>query len=285
MKRHRLGLGMLVFAAVLCSSLLLLAGTAAAQPADDVPVDDVLVEPLPESFAEYLADGEAEYQEWLAGEPVARARVRAARRRGARGLDAPYAMLSTVSHKQLRNDWCGPATMAILDHFLRGASTHWTQQKWSSYSYDVSRNGAIEDAERLWTDARGAYPPMMAVGLKNVTGKGYACFYFPSVSKTTWLDHLRNKTQYAELVRKRPVAYSARIEQDKWTLYRYYHAGHIMGGRGFDWRKSGFPIYVDDPYPENAAPPLGRGSSGGATYGKHTYSAAKVAGTMYYIVY
>ncbi|MBM3147018.1 MAG: hypothetical protein FJ000_03880, partial [Actinobacteria bacterium] len=74
MNRHRLGLGMLVFAAVLCSSLLLLAGTAAAAPADDV-----LVEPLPESFVEYFADGEAEYQEWFSGSAATRARARAAR--------------------------------------------------------------------------------------------------------------------------------------------------------------------------------------------------------------
>lgn len=279
MRRRRLGAGALVFVAVLCGGLLLPAGSAAAEPADDV-----LVESMPQSFREYLADAEAEYEEWLAGASP-RTCGRAPRARGKRLADAPYAMLSTVSHRQSRNDWCGPATMTILDHYLRGASTHWTQQKWSGYAYDVSANGAIEDAERLWTDARGTYPPMMAVGLKNATGSGYGCFYFPSVSRTTWLDHLRNKTQYAEYVKKRPVAYSARIEQDKWTLYRYYHAGHIMSGRGFDWRKPGFPIYVDDPYPENAAPPLGRGSSGGATYGKHTYSATMVAGTMYYVVY
>ena len=156
---------------------------------------------------------------------------------------------------------------------------------WSRYRYDVNRNGRIDDAERLWTDARGAYPPMMVVGLKRKTGKSYSCFYFPTVSQSSWLANLLNRTQYGVLKKKRPVAYSARIEQDKWSRYRYYHAGHIMCGRGFDWRRAGFTIYVDDPYPENAARPLGRGSSGGRTYGKRSYSATRVASTMYYIVY
>ena len=58
--------------------------------------------------------------------------------------------------------------------------------------------------------------------------------------------------------------------------YRIDHMGHIVCGHGFDWRQN--LIYVDDPYPENAAPPLGYGSAGGATYGKKTYERGVVAG-------
>lgn len=274
MGRRRFLVALAVLVAIGCCFLTVLAGEAVA-------ADDVRVEPPSPELQDLLADGEREYQEWVArGNAAPSPSARAARL-----SDAPYAYLSTVSHKQSRNDWCGPATMAILDHFLRGATAHWSQKTWSAYKYDVNGNGRIEDAERLWTDARGAYPPMMAVGLKRAVRKSYTCFYFPNAAASTWTSHLMNKTQYAVGDKGRPVGYSARIDPAVWTTYNYSHAGHIMCGRGFDWRKSGFPVYVDDPYPENAAPPLGRGSSGGATYGKHRYSATRIAGSMYYVIY
>jgi len=268
-RRRQTLLGPLIFTVVVCSVLTLWVGTAAGRP------DDVRLQPLPASFTKYLAKGEALYREWF----------RTRRDNDGRLSDAPHGFLSTVSHKQLRNDWCGPATMAIIDHYLRGATKHWSQQRWSGYRYDVNRNGQIDPAERLWTDAVGAYPAMMAVGLKRITGREYACLYFPSLSGKTRLAHLMNKTEYAIGKRRRPVALSARIQPSAWTRYNYYHAGHIMCGRGFDWRKTSFPIYVDDPYPENAAPPLGRGSGGGKTFGKRVYYAPRIADTMYYIVY
>jgi len=268
-RRPRVLLGPIVFATVACIALTLWAGTALGKQ------DDVRVRKLPTSFRKYLAKGERQYKAWL----------RHRRHDHGRLAVAPYGYLRTVSHKQRRNDWCGPATMAIIDHYLRGKKKHWSQRKWSSYRHDVNRNGRIEGVERLWTDAVGTYPAMMAVGLKRVTRRPYACFYFPSVSRKTWQCHLMNKVEYAIDRRKRPAALSARIDPRAWTRYRFTHAGHIMCARGFDWRKRDFPIYVDDPYPENAAPPLGRGRSGGRTYGKRTYYATKIATTMYYVVY
>ena len=269
MRRQRTLLGTIICAVIVCSVLMLWAGTAMGRP------DDVRVCPLTTSFKKYLAKGEAQFKAW----------VRARRDNESRLSDAPYGHLKTVSHKQLRNDWCGPATMAIIDHYLRGRTKHWSQRKWSQYRYDVNRNGRIDSIERLWTDAVGTYPAMMAVGLKRVTGRQYSCLYFPAVSSKSRLAHLMNKTEYAIKSRKRPVALSARIEPRAWTRYNYYHAGHIMCGRGFDWRKRSFPIYVDDPYPENAARPLGRGSGGGKTFGKRVYYAPRIAQTMFYIVY
>lgn len=269
MRRSGVFASSLVFAVVLCSVMVLWVGTAAGRP------DDVRVRPITKSIQKYLAGGEAQYNAWMSKRDDKDERL----------SFAPYWVLRTVSHKQLRNDWCGPATMAIIDHYLRGPKKHWSQQRWSQYSYDVNRDGRIDISERLWTDTYGAYPPMMAVGLKRVTGQGYSCYYFPMGSDKSNLCHLMSKTEYAVKVKKRPAAYSARIDPDRWTRYRYYHAGHIMACYGFDYRKRGFPVYVDDPYAENAPPPLGRGSSGGVTFGKRTYLAPLIADTMFYIVY
>jgi hypothetical protein len=60
--------------------------------------------------------------------------------------------------------------------------------------------------------------------------------------------------------------------------YVYDHSGHIFCGEGFDWRYNN--ISINDPYPENdPAPPngVGRGSSGGDTYGHNTYSRGTIA--------
>lgn len=209
---------------------------------------------LPSSARSYFSAREAEYRQWLDSRRQPSAPSRA--------VAAPYRTLATTSHKQLRNDYCVPATTTIIDHFLRGADRHWSQNQWAAYRY-----GGVP----LWTDAGGGNMWVMAMGLKAVTGTGYS--YSSGNTATSVCD----RTEYGILQRGRPVAYGVRVEADDWPNYRIDHAGHIMCGRGFDWRLDGL-IHVDDPYPENAAPPLGYGSAGGSTYGHKTYPKNVVVG-------
>jgi len=62
-----------------------------------------------------------------------------------------------------------------------------------------------------------------------------------------------------------------RIVGTTWPNYNFDHAGHIVCGRGYDWR-FGY-IYLDDPYPENEYQ-----SGGGDTYGRKRYDKTTVAG-------
>lgn len=208
---------------------------------------------IPARAAAYFAECEAEYQTWEGGKVSARS---------AAALNAPWRILDTTSHKQNRNDYCVPATTTIIDHYLRGSANHWSQNRWAAYTY-----GGVP----LWTDSAGGNMWVMAMGLKSVTGQGY------SYSSGNTQLSVYDRTEYGILVRSRPVAYGVRIVASAWPNYRVNHLGHIMCGRGFDWRTAGV-IYVDDPYPENAAPPLGYGSAGGNTYGHKTYPRTVVAG-------
>lgn len=237
---------------VLASALAMLclpSVAAAAALVDDLRV----VDQMPFSAKAYFGQREAEYQRWLAGKGSTRVVSMI--------IDAPYRILATTSHKQLRNDYCVPATTTIIDHFLRGANDHWSQNEWASYAY----NGVP-----LWTDATGGNMWIMAMGLKAQTGKGY------SYSNRNTVTSVYDRTAYAIKEKGRPVAYGLRIFASKWPNYQIDHVGHIICGRGFDWRYN--IIHVDDPYPENAAPPLGYGVVGGDTYGQKTYDKAVVAG-------
>ncbi len=238
-----------------CLSCLALVCLPAAAYAAALVDDPASAAAIPSAAKSYFADGEAEYQSWLAarGGPS----VRPARTL----VDAPHRLLDTTSHKQVRNDFCVPATTTIIDHFLRGAKAHWTQRQWARYRY-----GGVP----LWTDAGGGNMWVMAMGLKEVTGRRYA--YSSGNTATS----VYNRTEYGIYQKGRPVAYGLRIFASNWPNYQLDHTGHIVCGRGFDWR-FGF-IQVDDPYPENAPPPLGHGSAGGDTYGKKTYKKAVVAG-------
>lgn len=237
---------------------ILLAGAAAAlflpaaAQARALVDDPAAVAAIPASAATYFAECNAEYQAWLAGR---------AAERGASALDAPWRILSTTSHKQIRNDYCVPATTTIMDHYLRGATTHWSQNRWAEYTYS---------GMPLWTDETGGNMWVMAMGLKNVTGSAYS---YSSGNSTL---SVYDRTEYGILQRGRPVAYGTRIIARDWPNYRLNHVGHIMAGRGFDWRAG--VIYVDDPYPENALPPLGYGATGGDTYGQKTYPREIIAG-------
>ncbi len=214
--------------------------------------DPAAVDQIPASARSYFAQRDAAYQKWCAGQSGAR--------RIAMAVDAPHRVLGTTSHKQRRNDYCVPATTTIIDHYLRGARRHWPQKRWASYRY----NGAS-----LWTDAYGGSMWVMAMGLKAKTRKGY------TYSSGNTATSIYSRTEYGIKVKGRPVAYGLRIYASKWPNYRVNHRGHIVSGRGFDWRYG--KIYIDDPYPENAAPPLGYGRAGGSTYGKKTYAKAVMA--------
>jgi hypothetical protein len=230
--------------------LLCLPSVAAAAALADEPG---VADQIPFSARTYFADRETEFQQWVQGKGA----VRVAKRI----LDAPSRILSTTCHQQIRNDFCVPATTTIIDHFLRGADAHWSQNQWAAYRY----NGTP-----LWTDANGGSMWVMAMGLKAQSGAGY------SYSSGNTLLSVYDRTEYAIKSKSRPVAYGLRIYAAQWPNYRVDHAGHIVCGRGFDWRLG--LIYVDDPYPENAPPPLGYGPEGGDTFGKKTYKRDVVAG-------
>lgn len=231
-------------------ALLCLPSVAAAAALVD---ESGVADQIPSAAKAYFAEREAEFQRWLVGRSGSRAVSRI--------LDAPYRTLSTTSHQQIRNDYCVPATTTIIDHFLRGADAHWTQNQWAAYRYNGSP---------LWTDAYGGNMWVMAMGLKAKTGQGY------TYSSGNTVLSIYDRTEYAIKSKSRPVGYGLRIYAGQWPNYRIDHMGHIVCGRGFDWRQN--LIYVDDPYPENAAPPLGYGSAGGATYGHKTYERGVVAG-------
>lgn len=233
---------LLLALAVVSAVSLLLPSTSLA---DDTMVDDPSLLEIPAEAQAYFDRCEASFEKrWSSSSAEIAPMI----------IDAPYKSLATTSHKQIRNDYCGPATMAIIDHFLRGATKHWTQKAWAAYKYDGSP---------LWTDADGAFMWVMAMGLKEKTGKAYA---YTSGNSTT---QVYDRTQYG-IDRSRPVAYGLRIYAADWPNYNYDHAGHIVCGRGYDWRYG--KINLDDPYPENEYQ-----SGGGATYGRKTYDKSVVA--------
>ncbi len=242
---------------ILCFTLagaLMALSMPAAASAGTLVDDPGIADQIPASAKVYFAEREAEFQAWSG--------QRRALRAAARVLAAPYRILGTTSHRQVRNDYCVPATTTIIDHYVRGATTHWSQSEWAAYRYD---------GVPLWTDAAGGNMWVMAMGLRAVTGTPY------SYSSGNTATSICDRTEFAIYQKGRPVAYGVRVEADQWPNYRIDHAGHIMCGRGFDWRYTG-SIYVDDPYPENAAPPLGYGTAGGDTYGQKAYPRAVVIG-------
>jgi hypothetical protein len=213
--------------------------------AGDAMVDDTTLPDIPADAKAYFDRCEAQFQKWLASKPEIVPMM----------IDAPYKTLVTTSHKQIRNDYCGPATMAIIDHFLRGSTKHWSQNEWAAFKYNGSP---------LWTDADGAFMWVMAMGLKEQTGKTY------TYTSGNTMTQVYDRTRYG-IDRGRPVAYGLRIYQDDWPYYNFYHAGHIVCGRGYDWRIGN--IQLDDPYPENEYQ-----TGGGDTYGFKTYAKSVVAG-------
>lgn len=237
--------------ALIVGVLLLLCAPAVAS-ADGLVDDPGMSAIIPAEVQGYFDRCEAEYQKWLSAQTDSVV---------PQVIDAPHRVLGTTSHKQIRNDYCVPATTTIIDHYLRGATNHWSQNQWAAYTYGGSP---------LWTDAGGGNMWVMAMGLNAKTGKAY------SYTSGNTTNQVYSRTEYAINSKGRPVAYGLRIWPLDWPNYKIYHGGHILCGRGFDWRYN--TIHVDDPYPENAAPPLGYGSAGGDTYGLKTYGRGVVAG-------
>jgi hypothetical protein len=238
------------------AGLLVALSVPAVASATALVDDPAVADKLPARAKTYFAKREAAFQLWRQSKSGPETSSGRGSSPASRAWAAPYRILSTTSHKQRRNDYCVPATTSIIDHYLRGARRHWSQHRWASYKYA---------GVPLWTDARGGNMWVMAMGLRRTTGRAY------SYSSGNTALSVRDRTEYAIYRKGRPVAYGVRVYASRWPNYRINHVGHIMCGRGFDWRYTG-RIYVDDPYPENARPPLGYGSRGGNTYGKKTYS-------------
>jgi hypothetical protein len=156
------------------ASFLLAPAVALGSNAGCLVDDPSLMPAVPASLQAAWDRSEAEFQKWLSSKSAAEVTPMA--------VIAPYKTLSTTSHKQIRDDYCGPATMAIMDHFLRGANAHSTQTEWAAYTY----NG-----QHLWTDTDGAYMSIMAAGLRERTGKAYT--YTTSNTGTD----VYNRTEYA----------------------------------------------------------------------------------------
>ena len=232
-------------------ALLCLPSVAAAAALVD---ESGVADQIPSAAKAYFAEREAEFQRWLVGRSGSRAVSRI--------LDAPYRILNTTSHQQIRNDYCVPATTTIIDHFLRGADAHWTQNQWAAYTYNGSP---------LWTDAYGGNMWVMAMGLK--AGTGARLHVLERQHRPL---HLRPHGVRDQVRRAGRSATACGSTRDSGPTTGSITWVTSSAARGFDWRQN--LIYVDDPYPENAAPPLGYGSAGGATYGQKTYERGVVAG-------
>ncbi len=182
-------------------------------------------------------------------------------------IDAPYKSLATTSHKQIRNDYCGPATMAIIDHFLRGSTRHWSQNEWAAYKYNGSP---------LWTDADGAFMWVMAMGLKEKTGKAYA---YTSGNTTT---QVYERTRYG-IDRGRPVAYglrsSRRIGRTTTSTTRGISSA-VEATIG-----ASAPSNWTTPIPRTSTRPAGATRTGSKTYSKGVVAGGVTGSTNKQVVY
>lgn len=211
--------------------------------------------------AKAQATEEAKFQAWLSGQdPVATATtvgtmsaagaVISASSITPMLVDAPHYQLSTTSHKQATNYYCGPATCQIIDDFWHGYQTQATY---------AAKFG-------MCTTSAGTNFYLMDDVLRFFTGKTSYQYY--DYSSVTSLSEVYTRTAYALGTKHFPMAYLLTVDGSAWPNYVYDHAGHILCGDGFDWRYN--TIAVNDPYPEND-PVVGRGSTGGNTYGHKTY--------------
>jgi len=207
--------------------------------------------PLTASEARALAVEEAKYQAWLAGE--AQTIVPTI-------IDAPHYYLSTPSHKQSKTYYCGPATCQIIDDYWHAPQTQATY---------AAKYG-------MCTTTAGTNFYLMDDVLRFYTGKSsYKYYDYNSVTSAT---QVYSRTEYALNSKHFPLAYLVTVDGSTWSNYIYDHAGHIVCGEGFDWRYD--HISINDPYPENDPPPpdgVGRGPTGGDTYGHHTYARVTIA--------
>lgn len=196
---------------------------------------------------------EAKYQSWLVGQ---------AQTIVPNIIDAPHYYLSTPSHKQSKTYYCGPATCQIIDDYWHGTQTQATY---------AAKYG-------MCTTTAGTNYNLMDDVLRFYTGKSsYQYYDYNSVTSTT---QVYNRTEYALNSKHFPLSYLVTVDGSTWPNYHFDHAGHIFCGEGFDWRNTNYTISINDPYPENDPPPpngVGRGPTGGATYGHHTYARGVIA--------
>jgi hypothetical protein len=203
------------------------------------------------SEAKAWAVEEARYQSWLAGQSqVVTPNI----------IDAPHYYLSTPSHKQSKTYYCGPATCQIIDDYWHAPQTQ------AAYAAKYG----------MCTTTAGTNYYLMDDVLRYYTGKSSYNYYdYNSVTSAT---QVYSRTEYALGSKHFPLSYLVKVDGSTWANYVYDHSGHIICGEGFDWRYN--HISINDPYPENdPAPPngVGRGSSGGDTYGHNTYSRGTIA--------
>jgi hypothetical protein len=139
------------------AGLLVALSVPAVASATALVDDPAVADKLPARAKTYFAKREAEFQLWRPSRRGPETSHGTGSSSASRAWAASYRILSTTSHKQLRNDYCVPATTAIIDHYLRGARRHWSQHRWAAYRYA---------GVPLWTDARGGSMWVMAMGLR-----------------------------------------------------------------------------------------------------------------------
>lgn len=212
------------------------------------------------SEAALLAANEAAYQEWLGETPPPPESLGTlgeasppAVGLGLIGIvDAPFYYMTTPSHRQLTNYYCGPATCQIIDDYW-GAYT--AQQTYAAYG-------------GMCPTSDGTVFSLLDNTLRHFTGKSYS--YYGGLTSAT---DVYKRVQYAIGTKHYPTAALVRIDgSKKWQPYKLPHNGHIFCLEAFDCRDPDKRLMrVNDPYDENAASPAGHGSAGGETYGHHLY--------------
>jgi hypothetical protein len=170
-------------------------------------------------------------------------------------VDAPYYYITTPSHRQINAYYCGPATCQIIDDYWHTAQP---QQAYAAYG-------------GMCPSSAGTVFSLLDNTLRHFTGKSYD--YHGGISSAS---DLFSRIEYGLFTKHYPEAILLRIDPNAydWSPYKLPHAGHIVCLEAFDWRPQADGntiVRINDPYAENAEPPLGRGSAGGNTYGHHVY--------------
>jgi hypothetical protein len=236
--------------------LTLIAGSIVLGPSGVAHADGTGVNltssPPPPALSEVRAKAaeETKYQAWLSGQ---------AQTITPNIIDAPHYYLPTPSHKQSKTYYCGPATCQIIDDYWH------TPQTQDTYAAKYG----------MCTTTAGTVYSLMDDVLRYYTGKNYQYYDYNSVTSAS---SVYSRTEYALNSKHYPLSYLVTVDGAMWPNYVYDHAGHIICGEGFDWRYD--TISINDPYPENDSPPpngVGRGSTGGDTYGHHAYSKNIIA--------
>lgn len=155
-------------------------------------------------------------------------------------IDAPYKYLSTPSHKQETNYWCGPATVQVIDDYLGNCTSQYAYSVFMSTTQSGTDFSKVDDALQFYT--------------------GSSYYYYGNLTESAF----NAKVQDTILNHSRPLAADVNIVGSQWPLYNYDHSGHIIPLEAFDWRYS--QIRINDVYNE-----ADYYVNGGSTYGHKTY--------------